>query len=268
MPTTPVPFTLIIVFISGLCFGSFLNVIVYRLPRRQSLAQPPSSCPGCRSRLSAIDLIPLFGFFLLRGRCRYCGVSISIRYPVIELLCGLLFLACACRFGITLEALFYLTLLYIMLAIALIDYEHRIIPNSLVAAGLAAALLLQAPMLLAYRFTVSDALLSGRTLSDSFYGFLAGGTLMLIVFLVSRGGMGAGDVKLMGMIGFYVGLGGTFLVMLFGFLFGALVGVAGMISGRLSRKDALPFAPYLAFATLVQVFWGEQIWLWYLNLLG
>lgn len=264
---TPTAFLLFMIFLAGLSFGSFLNVIVYRLPARKSIVKPPSSCPTCEKQLGPVDLIPLVGYILLRGRCRYCGVYISLRYPLVELLTGLLFLFTFYHFGFNLSALFYLVLLYLLLAISLIDLEHRIVPNTLVGTGLTVAAVLQIPSLAAAVFAVPEVLIIGRPISDALLGMLAGGGVLLLVFIISRGGMGAGDVKLIAMIGFFVGLSGTAVVILLAFLFGALVGVTFMILGKLTRKDALPFAPYLALAAFIQVFWGEQIWHWYINLL-
>jgi len=260
-------FLLIIAFLTGLCFGSFLNVLVYRLPLKKSIVAPPSSCPSCAARLSLVDLIPLFGYMLLRGRCRYCGAKISARYPLIELTIGLLFLFMFLKFGLTMKAFYNLTLLYLLIGITLIDLEYRIVPNTLVAAGLILGALMQLPNIFSYWFEISPSLLTEPFFNDAVLGFLVGGALLLIVFLVSRGGMGAGDVKLIAMIGYFVGLRGTALVLLLAFLFGALVGVTFMLLGRLTRKDALPFAPYLSLATFIEVFWGELIWNWYMNLL-
>ncbi|MBW6464789.1 MAG: A24 family peptidase [Firmicutes bacterium] len=263
----PQTFLLIVAFLTGLSFGSFLNVIVYRLPLRKSIATPPSSCPSCSSRLGFVDLIPLFGYLVLHGHCRYCGVKISIRYPLVEMSVGLLFLFTFLKFGFTMTAFYNLTLLYLLTAIALIDLEHRIVPNTLVATGLILGLLMQLPSIFSYWFNVSPVYLTGRSPVDALLGFLAGGAVLLIVFIVSRGGMGAGDVKLIAMIGFYAGLRGTALVLLLAFLFGALVGLTFMALGRLTRKDALPFAPYLSLAAYIQVFWGDLIWNWYINFL-
>ncbi len=260
-------FLLSIAFLTGLCFGSFLNVLVYRLPLKKSIVAPPSSCPSCTARLGLVDLIPLFGFMLLRGRCRYCGAKISALYPLVELTVGLLFLFVFLKYGLTMTAFYHLTLLYLLIGITLIDFEHRIVPNTLVAAGLILAALMQLPNLFSYWFELPHGLLAGTSLIDAILGFLVGGALLLIVFLVSRGGMGAGDVKLIAMIGLFVGLRGTALVLLLAFLFGALVGVTFMLLGRLTRKDALPFAPYLSLAAFIEVFWGELIWNWYMNLL-
>ncbi len=256
----------IIAFVFGLSFGSFLNVIVYRLPQNLSLAAPPSSCPSCKTNLGFMDLIPLFSYIILKGRCRYCSEKISIRYPLVELVTGLLFAAVIYNFGFSVTGLFYLSLLFILFAVSLIDFEHRIVPNTLVAAGLAAGLLLLLPLLADLFVPVPKYLLIDHALLDALLGFALGGGLMLIIILVSRGGMGAGDMKLMAMIGLFVGLRGVAVVLLTGFILGALVGVTMMIAGSATRKTALPFAPYLAAGTVIEVFWGSMLWHWYINL--
>lgn len=258
---------LFVLFLIGLCFGSFLNVIIYRLPQKKSLIKPPSSCPSCQKKLGCMELVPLVGYLIIRGRCIKCGMRISPRYPLVELFTGILFITVFQRFSFTSDALFYLMLLFLLLAIALIDLEHRIVPNVLVAAGLLAGSVFYIPILIDYWTAGLPAwLLISQNVLDSIYGMLLGGGVLLLIFLVSRGGMGAGDIKLMAMIGFYVGLRSTAVVMLLGFFIGALVGVLFMIIGRLTRKDALPFAPFLSAATLIEVFWGEQIWNWYINI--
>jgi len=262
------PFIFILVFVVGLCFGSFLNVIVYRLPRQISVTTPPSRCPYCSYHLRALDLLPLIGYLLIKGRCRSCGIKINLRYPLVELSTGLLFLIVFSDHSWTLEFVSYTTLLYLLLGISLIDLEYRIVPNRIIAAGLIAGFLVYFPRALDYIINPPEWLLAERPLSDAFFGLLLGGGIMLIIFLVSRGGMGAGDLKLMALIGFFVGLRGTAMVMLFGFLIGALTGIIFMISGKLTRKDALPFAPFLSLATLIEVLWGEQIWEWYTDLLA
>ncbi len=258
----------IFIFMLGLCFGSFLNVVIYRLPLGQSLIAPPSSCPSCGKQLGAVELIPLLGYLLLKGRCRYCEEKISILYPLVELAVGCLFLAVFINFKLTIDAFYYLTLLFILLGTALIDLRHRIVPNNLVGTGLAAGLAFFLISAAARYFSWSGRAILSASFVDSILGAVAGTVIILLIILVSRGGMGAGDMKLMALIGFYVGLRGTAVVLLLGFIFGALVGITFMILGRVSRKDALPFAPYLALASLFQVFWGDRIWEWYINLLS
>ncbi len=261
-------FITIIIFLVGLSFGSFLNVIVYRLPKKSSLITPPSSCPNCNKKLGFVELIPLFGYLILRGRCKHCQVKISLRYPLIELTVGLIFVLIYYFYGSTIDTLLYITLLFLLLAVALIDFEHRIVPNGIVAAGLILGLIYYLPALANLWLDLPGFLIAERDLIDAAGGFLLGGIIMLVILLVSRGGMGAGDMKLMALIGLYVGLRGAAVVMLLGFFLGAVVGVTYMALGKLTRKDALPFAPYLSLAALIEVLWGELIWNWYINLLN
>jgi len=259
-------FILVFIFVAGLSFGSFLNVIVYRLPKNLSITGPPSRCPECSRRLGFLELVPVLGYIYLRGRCRQCRAKISPRYPLVEFFTGLLFLIVFSAYGFTLEFFIYLSLLFLVFGIALIDLEHRIVPNSMVAAGLIAGLVFYLPRLASYLLDLPPVLIAERDILDALAGLLLGGGIMLLIFIVSRGGMGAGDIKLMALIGLYVGLRGTALVFFLGFMIGAITGIAFMVLGRLTRKDALPFAPFLSLATLLQVLWGEQIWDWYLDL--
>ena len=263
MLNTPHLFITAVIFIVGLCFGSFLNVIVYRLPITRPLTAPPSCCSYCGKKLGPLELTPVLGYLILKGRCRGCGVKIGFNYPLVELLTGILFTLNFFFYGLSIEFFIYVTLLFLLFAIAQIDLRHRIVPNSLVGAGLIIGLLFYLPLMLYPLLPVPEALVSQRAAGDGFLGLLLGAGIMLVIFLVSRGGMGAGDVKLMALIGLYVGLRGTAAVLFLGFLLGALTGLFFIITGRLTRKDALPFAPFLSLAALIQVFWGELIWNWY-----
>lgn len=259
---------LFFLFLLGLSFGSFLNVLIYRLPRRLSPVSPPSSCPHCAARLTLPELIPLAGFFLFSGRCRYCEKSISWRYPLVELATACLFLVVYLSFGFSGDTLFYLLFLYLLLGIALIDLEHRIVPNTLVASGLLGGLILLLPRFFAPFPGLSPTTLPERAPREALLGLLLGGGLLLLIHLVSRGGMGLGDVKLAALIGFYLGPAGTLLALMLSFIVGALVSLVLMGTGRLTRKDAIPFAPFLAAGAAAVVFWGRQIIHWYIGLLG
>ncbi|MBS3948087.1 MAG: prepilin peptidase [Dethiobacter sp.] len=254
-------------FLFGLCVGSFINVLAYRLPRRISLVKPPSSCRSCRRRLSAPELIPVLGYLALQGRCLKCGAPISLRYPLVELATAMLFMILYTIFGLTISLAAHLLLAVLLLAISLIDLDQRIIPNTLVGIGLGGGLLFQLPGLIVLWTDLPGWTAPFRPFTDALSGLLLGGGLLLIIILVSRGGMGAGDMKLMALIGFYVGLRGTAVVMMLGFTMGALVGLILIAARRLTRKDALPFGPFLSAAALIEIFWGSFIWSWYVNLL-
>lgn len=248
------------VFLFGLCIGSFLNVVVYRLPRGESLVRPPSHCPACGTRLGALDLVPLLGYMFLRGRCRYCGARISPRYPLVEMATGLLFTAVFSKFGLSLEAAGKLFLLVLLLAISLIDLEHLRVPNGLVLVGLAGGAI--------WRTLQATGRGNGAAWVEALAGLAVAGGVMLVIYLASRGGMGAGDVKLAALIGFFSGPAGAAVVLFLGFAAGALAGLFQVWRRRSGWKEALPFAPFLSLAALVEVFYGAALWQGYLKLMG
>lgn len=256
----------IFIFLVGLCFGSFMNVMIYRLPRNLSLLKPSSYCPSCNNQLIFPDLIPTFSYLFLRGRCRCCGEKIGLRYLLVELLTASLFLLVFCNFNLSIDFVFYMILLFLLLSCSLIDLEHRIVPNRIITAGLIAGLFFYLIQLAAVNLSIPSWLIVERGFIDALTGMFLGSTVMLAIYHFSRGGMGAGDVKLMAIIGFFVGLQGTAVILLLGFIFGAIFGLTFWALGRLTMKNALPFAPFLSMATLVEVLWGAQIWDWYTSL--
>ncbi len=243
----------LVLFMFGLATGSFLNVVIHRFPREQSVVRPPSACPSCKRRLTVGELVPVAGYIFLRGRCAGCSEKISPRYPLVELATGLIFIAVWWQFGPGIAFIRPLFLLCLLLVISIIDLDYFRVPNVMVVTGLAAGVVFQ--LILPADITWGDALL----------GVLVGGGTMLLVVIISRGGMGAGDFKLMAMIGFYLGPGGTALTMFIGFLLGAAVGLVLMIWKNYGRKDPLPFAPFLSLAALTVVFAGDYLITWYVS---
>jgi leader peptidase (prepilin peptidase)/N-methyltransferase len=251
--------TLIILFIFGAVIGSFLNVCIYRLPRGESIVSPGSRCPECGRQLSIIDNVPLISYVALRGRCRRCGGRISPRYPLVELLNAVLFVLAGWRFGLEPELWPALLLISTLIVVFFIDLEHFIIPNVVVlpvaAVGLAA--------MIAISLTTTDPDF------PSWWVFplcgAASSAFFFIIVLAYPRGMGMGDVKLAGMLGFF--LGQTVAVGLFlGFLLGAVVGIALIATGRKGRKSRVPFGPFLAVGALVALFYGNQLLDLYLGL--
>lgn len=238
----------------GLILGSFFNVVIYRFPSGISIVRPGSHCPHCKSPLKTADLVPVFSYLFLRGRCRYCGAKISFRYTAVELLTALLFIAALWRFGLSLDLLRYLPLLSILLIISAIDLEHQKIPNLFTAMLLAWALLWQA---------VNPQI----TWLDAALGFLAGGGISLLIALVSRGGMGGGDVKLLAVLGFLAGWMDLLLLFSLAVLLGAAVGIAVILFRKKNGKTALPFGPFIALSYLIVLLWGPQIWDYYFYLI-
>lgn len=240
------------VFLAGLCVGSFLNVCIYRLPEGGSIAYPPSNCPACGSRLHAVDLIPVLSYLLLRGRCRYCGGKISAQYPFIELTVGVLFLAAYLKYGLTLTTLRIFVLFAVITAATVIDWRYRIIPDKLNLAGfiLGAALLFE----------------SREVLSANIIGFLAGGGILYLVALVSKGGMGGGDIKLSAVMGLLLGWRYLLLALFLANAAGALAGILLVLFKIKKMKEALPFGPYLAFGSVIAALAGDRLVSWYLQL--
>lgn len=243
----------------GLIVGSYLNVVVYRLPRGLSTVRPGSSCPHCGAQVRALDNIPLLSFLWLRGRCRSCGGSISIRYPLVELATALLFGACVATFGGRLEAVAAAIFCALMLALALIDLEHLLLPDKLTFPGIAAGLLLQ-------------PWIAGVSLLDAVVGALIGAGLLILLinvwyWLREEEGMGLGDVNLMAVIGAFLGWKGVLFALLCGALLGALVGLALMALRRMDMSSKLPFGTFLAIGALVALFSRGRLIDAYLQLL-
>ncbi len=248
--------TLLVGFVAlvGLLIGSFLNVVVWRVPRGESVVRPRSACPSCATPILPRDNVPVAGWLLLKGRCRECDAAISPRYPLVELACAGLFAVMALRFGMDPVLPAFLYLAAVGLALALIDIDCKRLPDALTLPGypVAAALL-------------GVAALAGSD-SGSFVRALLGGLAMYAVYFALcfayPAGMGFGDVKLSGVLGLYVGwLGwGEWAVAVFaGFLLGAVFGVALVVGRRGGRKTAVPFGPFMLLGAFIAVLWGAEL---------
>jgi leader peptidase (prepilin peptidase)/N-methyltransferase len=242
----------------GLLIGSFLNVVIWRVPRKLSVVRPPSHCPQCETPIRPLDNIPVVAWLALRGKCRHCGNAIPVRYLLVEAGCGVLFAAVAARFGSSWALPAYLVLTAALLAISMIDLEHFIVPDRITAPLTVSALALLGLAAVAdgtgWRY--------GRTLLGgvAFFAFL------LVLNIINPKGMGMGDVKLSFSLGLYLGWlgwGQVFLGGFLAFLLGAVVGVGLIASGIKGRKDHVPFGPFLAAGTLIVVLWGAPILRWY-----
>jgi leader peptidase (prepilin peptidase)/N-methyltransferase len=242
----------------GLVLGSFFNVCIYRLPREESIIWPGSHCPRCGHPLAAFDNLPLVSFLLLKGACRYCRQPISKRYPLIELLTGLLLVALGWRFGLSWALLQGICLACLLLIISFIDLEHQIIPDGLSLPGMVLGLLLSG-------FTGNPGWIS------SLIGFfLGGGVLYLLAVgyekLTGREGLGGGDIKLLAMIGAFLGWPGVLLTLAVGSLAGSLVGLFLMAFMKKERTLAVPFGPFLSLGALTHLLAGPWLIRWYLGL--
>jgi leader peptidase (prepilin peptidase) / N-methyltransferase len=230
----------------GLVIGSFLNVVAYRLPRGESLVHPPSHCPGCDAPIKPWDNVPLLSWIFLRGRCRNCGERISPRYPLVELFTGLLFAAVVVSNGVNDDLVVLLPFAAMLIAVADIDLEHRIVPNKIVV-----------PM--AIYGVAASALVRTDTLPELLIAGTAAFTFLLVAALIHPAGMGMGDVKLAGVMGLYLGAS-IAPALLVAFLSGSVVDVGVMVSqGAGGRKRGVPFAPFLAFGAIVALFAGPEL---------
>jgi len=239
------------ILILGLVVGSFLNVVIARLPTGGSLWGPRSACPACGHTIAWYDNVPLISFALLRARCRSCGGRISWRYPLVEAGTAAVWLLAYATFGLSLDCLVGGALASALLAITVIDLDHQIIPDTITLPGICAGLLAN--------------LATGRVpLLDAVLGAGVGGGLFLVIILASRGGMGGGDMKLGAMLGAFLGWRVTLLTLLLAVVAGGLIAVALLASGRRGRKDPIPFGPFLATSGVACLFWGDRILRWYL----
>ena len=237
------------VFIFGAAIGSFLNVCIFRLPAETSIVKPRSQCPYCQHPIRNCDNIPLISFIILRGKCRDCGGKISWRYPLVELITALLALLLFLKFGLTLKFLVFFIFTAVLIVITFIDLDHQIIRDIITLPGipifsLAAIFLVKIPWL--------EALL----------GLLIGGGVLFAIAFVyelisKREGMGGGDIKLLAMIGGFLGWKSLMFILLFSSFSGAIVGLTAMIIKKQDMKYAVPFGPFLSAAAVAYLFWGD-----------
>jgi leader peptidase (prepilin peptidase)/N-methyltransferase len=247
--------------ILGLIVGSFLNVCIDRLPQNKSIVFPPSHCEACQHKLAAKDLIPLFSYLRLRGRCRYCQAAIPRRVFWVELATALIFALLCWHYGLSAELgvmIFYACLFTI---IFVIDLEQGLILNKVVYPGMVVALLLALYPLP----WLSEPM--GMRIAYSALGGAIGFAILLLIALVSRGGMGWGDVKLAALIGLATGFPLVFLSIIMGAILGGIVAVALVIAKKKNRRQTIPFGPFLAVAAMVTLLWGSNILSWYVGLM-
>ena len=248
----------ILLLLLGLSVGSFLNVVIWRVPRQESIVHPPSACPECGHEIRWFDNIPVLSWLVLRGRCRDCGEPISPRYPLVEILTAVLFLLVAMVFGLSWELPAFLYLAAISVALALIDLDVKRLPNVIVLPSYPVSLLL-----LLVPAIVEDGW------GDYLNAILGGVALFAFYFLLAfiyPAGMGFGDVKLAGVLGIYLGwLGWSVLIAggFLGFLIGGCVGVILMLANRAGRKTAIPFGPFMLAGAFLAIVFGQAIADWY-----
>ncbi|MGZ5467668.1 MAG: prepilin peptidase [Candidatus Aminicenantales bacterium] len=254
--------TLILLYVAaaGLIFGSFFNVVIYRLPRGLNLSRPPSACPGCGARIKPYDNIPILSYLILRGKCRKCGRRISPIYPVVEALTAVGFVLVYLNAGRVISLTFIAGCLFTsaLIILGVIDAQHQILPDAITMPGLALAL--------TYSFFRDDLNFRG-----ALFGAVAGGGFLMLVYgayrlIRKKEGLGMGDVTMMLMVGAYLGWQRTLLVLILASFTGALFGLYLIARKGKDAQFALPFGTFIAPAAFVAMLWGERIVRAYLSL--
>jgi leader peptidase (prepilin peptidase)/N-methyltransferase len=242
------------VVLTGLVIGSFLNVVVARVPEGRSVWRPRSACPACGAMIAWHDNIPVLSYLALRGRCRACQAAISWRYPLIEATTAAMFFVAYARFGPGIELIAAAILFAALIAITAIDLEHQLIPDVITLPGIVTGVL--------------ASVTTGRTsLVDSLLGIVVGGGLFFVIILTT-GGMGGGDMKLGAMLGAFLGWKVTLVALFLAVSTGGVFAMVILLLGRKGRKDPIPFGPFLAAGGAAALLWGERLVRWYLDVFG
>ena len=244
----------IVFFVYGCCIGSFLNVCIWRIPRERSLARGRSACNYCGHVLGFLDLVPVLSWVGLKGRCRYCGRSISREYPIIELGCGLMYLLCFQVMGLRIRAVLACLLGSVLLMAAVIDGKWLYVPDRVPLMILLLSLV---------SYSTSRYPLLGNRLAGA--GFVC--SFMIMLTLLTDGGIGGGDIKLMTAAAMYLGFSRGVAAFFFSYVLAALWYLVPLLRGRLDRKDCIPMVPFFAVSIMIFTLWGRQLLNWYLGFL-
>ncbi len=275
-------FIIFIIFIFGLIVGSFLNCVIYRLETKQSFLKGRSFCPNCKHILNWKDLIPVFSFIILKGRCRYCWQKISWQYPIVELATGFLFVYNFWRLGFGFDLIFrfrYLDIFNIcymlsitcfLIIIFVYDLKHYIIPDKVIFPAIGIAFIYQLFRILNFEFisNLGFRISDFKMLADPFFSAVLASAFFLAIVLISEGRwMGLGDVKLAFFMGWFLGFPKILIALFFSFFIGAIIGLGLITFSRKTLKSEVPFGPFLVTGTFIALFWGEKIISWYFSLI-
>lgn len=244
----------ILILIIGLCIGSFLNVCIYRIPREESIAFPPSHCTSCGYELKAVDLIPVISYLFLKGKCRKCGEKISIKYPLVELLNGVLYLLIFLKFGLSLSFVFYSLLTSLLIVISYIDLDSKYIYSSTTILGVVLAAIYIVVGLYTKDISISNNVLGGA---------IGYGSIYLIVVITK--GMGQGDAEVAGVCGLFIGIKGILVCLFIAVVLGGLVAAIILIFKLKEKKSEIAFSPYISIGSIVYILLGKEILSLYLN---
>ena len=244
----------ILVLIIGLCIGSFLNVCIYRIPREESIAFPPSHCTSCGYELKVLDLIPVVSYLFLKGRCKNCSESISIRYPLIELLNGIVYLLIYLKFGISLNFIAYSILGSLLIVISLIDLETKYVHVSTIIFGLILGAIY-----------ISIGLFIGEiSIVNNILGGVIGYLIIYLIVIITKG-MGQGDAEIAGVCGLFIGIKGILVSLFIAIVLGGIVASIILILKLKGRKSEIAFGPYIALGTIIYILIGSELLSFYLN---
>lgn len=254
---TPTIIVYTFIFIFGICIGSFLNVCIHRIPNSKSIFFPGSLCPKCGTSIRFYDNIPVISFLILMGKCRSCGTRIPIRYPMVELISGGFAISLLLKYGLSVEWISSYTFTAALLVITFIDLDHKIIPDIITLPGI-------------FIFLLVPFISSHITWTDSIIGTLLGGGSLLLVamgyqLITKKEGMGGGDIKLLAMVGAFVGWKGVFFTIFLASIAGTLIGLILMLRSGKGLKLAIPFGPFLSIGAITYIHFGKSIIDWYLR---
>lgn len=244
---------LLLFFIYGLVFGSFFNVVGLRIPKGESIVRPPSHCTVCDRNLTVKDLVPVFSFIFLKGKCRGCGTKIHWIYPVMELVTGILFAFAYYQLGFSLELAVALLFISLLVIITVSDIAYMLIPDKILLFFLIPLIVLR----------VFEPL---SPWWDSIIGAVVGFGVLFLIAVVSKGGMGGGDIKLFFVIGLVLGWVLTLLTLFLASIIGTVIGIISLRRTKQGRKTPIPFGPSIAIAAIIAYFYGELLVDWYVNL--
>jgi len=254
------PIPALFLFISGICIGSFINVCIYRIPENMSIVHPGSFCPECGKPIAFYWNIPLLGYIMLKGRCRFCNIKIPARYPLVELITGTFAVLVFYRFGFTPAAVYWFAFICVLITISFIDLDHQIIPDIISLPGI---------IIFASSFWFVPEMSVQKTIT----GILAGGgSLGLVAFCYylvrKQQGMGGGDIKLMAMLGAATGIKGVVFIIFAGSFLGTLSAAVLMVhNNSFDIKFKIPFGPFLSLGAVIYIFFGTSLIQWYFNLI-
>jgi leader peptidase (prepilin peptidase)/N-methyltransferase len=239
------------IFVTGILIGSFLNVCIYRIPRDESIAFPASHCTSCGKNIKYYDLVPILSYIFLKGRCRYCGEKISIRYPAIEALTGILFLSVYLKYGFALDTLKYIIFIALLILIGMIDLETTDIYFSTIIIGNIFAIIF---LIYGAKYQIG--------VMNYIYGAVIGGGIISLIIILTKG-MGWGDAEMCFFSGLFLGIKFTIVMIFFSFVFGSIIGLILILLKKKSRKEYIPFGPFIAIAGIFTVLLGNKILFFY-----